>query len=84
MHLYLRETPRTLYLVTSSQEENRGYPKRALVFRAAKDNPYHAVVEFLPKDQVDLSNSIRLISRVVKGCLGLICVTDGASKHPSL
>lgn len=76
MHLYLRENPRTLYIVTSSQEENNGRPKRALVFRAAEDNPYQAVVEFLPKDQVNLSNSIRLTSRVVKGCLGLICVTD--------
>jgi hypothetical protein len=78
MHLYLRENPRTLYIVTSSQEENSGRPRRALVFRAAEDNPYQAVVEFLPKDQVNLSNSIRLTSRVVKGCLGLICVTDGA------
>jgi synaptojanin len=82
MHLYLRENPRTLYIVTSSQEENNGRPRRALVFRAAEDNPYQAVVEFLPKDQVNLSNSIRLTSRVVKGCLGLICVTDGVSKHP--
>jgi len=82
MHLYLRENPRALYIVTSSQEENSGRPKRALVFRAAEDNPHQAVVEFLPKDQVNLSNSIRLTSRVVKGCLGLICVTDGASKDP--
>ncbi|KAH9987805.1 inositol polyphosphate phosphatase [Russula vinacea] len=76
MHLYLRESPRALYLVTSSQEESNGCPRRALVFRAAEDNPYQAVVEFLPKDQVNLSNAIRLTSRVVKGCLGLICVTD--------
>ncbi len=82
MHLYLRENPRALYLVTSSQEEGDGRPSRALVFRAAEDNPYQAVVEFLPKDQVNLSNSVRLTSRVVKGCLGLICVTDGASKGP--
>lgn len=82
MHLYLGENPRTLYLVTSSQDESNGCPRRALVFRAAEDNPYRAVVEFLPKDQVNLSNSIRLTSRVVKGCLGLICVTDGTSKGP--
>ena len=80
MHLYLRENPRTLYLVTSSQEESNGRPRRALVFRAAEDTPYQAVVEFLHKDQINLSNSVRLTSRVVKGCLGLICVTDGASE----
>ena len=84
MHLYLRESPRALYLVTSSQEESNGCPRRALVFRAAEDNPYQAVVEFLPKDQVNLSNAIRLTSRVVKGCLGLICVTDGTSEDPPL
>jgi hypothetical protein len=82
MHLYLRENPRALYLVTSSQEESNGCPRRTLVFRAAEDNPYKAVVEFLHKDQVNLSNSIRLTSRVVKGCLGLICVTDGTSEDP--
>ncbi|KAI9462024.1 SacI homology domain-containing protein [Russula earlei] len=76
MHLYLRENPRTIYLVTSSQEETTGRPRRVLVFRAAEDNPYQAVVEFLHKDQVNLSNTVRLTSRVVKGCLGLICVTD--------
>jgi hypothetical protein len=80
MHLYLREHPRTLYLVTSSQEEVHGRPKRALVFRAAEDNPYQAVVEFLHKDQVNLTNTVRLTSRVVKGCLGLIYVMDGASE----
>jgi hypothetical protein len=81
MHLYLRENPRTLYLVTSSQEEGHGHPRRALVFRSAEDNPYQAVVEFLHKDQVNLSNTVRLTSRVVKGCLGLIYVTDGASEE---
>jgi hypothetical protein len=79
MHLYLRENPRTLYLVTSSQEESNGRPRRVLVFRPAEDNPYQAVVEFLHKDQVNLSNTVRLTSRIVKGCLGLIYVTDGAS-----
>ncbi|KAH9971347.1 inositol polyphosphate phosphatase [Lactifluus volemus] len=76
MHLYLVENPRALYLVTSSQEEGKGRPRRALVFRAAEENPYQAVVEFLHKDQVNLANSVRLTSRVVKGCLGLICVGD--------
>lgn len=76
MHLYLGENPRTIYLVTSSQEETDGRPKRALVFRAAEENPDQAIVEFLPKDQVNLANSVRLTSRVVKGCLGLIHVAD--------
>ncbi|THH19911.1 hypothetical protein EW146_g1364 [Bondarzewia mesenterica] len=74
MHLYLKENPRTLLLVISSQEESHGSPRRALVFRAAEINPSQAVVEFLSKDEVDLSNAVRLTSRVVKGCLGLISV----------
>ncbi|KAF8269062.1 SacI homology domain-containing protein [Lactarius quietus] len=76
MHIYLGENPRTIYLVTSSQEETDGRPRRALVFRAAEENPDQAIVEFLPKDQVNLANSVRLTSRVVKGCLGLIHVSD--------
>ncbi|KAI0265790.1 SacI homology domain-containing protein [Gloeopeniophorella convolvens] len=76
MHLYLGENPRTLFLVTSSQEESAGRPRRALVFRAAEDNPSQAVVEFLPKDQVNLVNAVRVTSRIVKGCLGLICVSN--------
>ncbi|KAI0321997.1 SacI homology domain-containing protein [Amylostereum chailletii] len=76
MHLYLRENPRTLYLVTSSQEELQGRPSRALVVRAAEHDPSRAVVEFLLKDEVDLVNAIRLTSRVVKGCMGLISVND--------
>ncbi|OSD04401.1 DNase I-like protein [Trametes coccinea BRFM310] len=74
MYLYLSENPRTLYLVTSSQEERRGCPARALVFRAAQDSSSQAVVEFLPKEEVDLENAVRLTSRIVKGCLGLISV----------
>ncbi|GBE79963.1 Inositol-1,4,5-trisphosphate 5-phosphatase 1 [Sparassis crispa] len=76
MHLYLTESPRTLYLVTSSQEERHGRPHRVLVFRAAENSPSQAVVEFLPKDQVDLLNAVRLTTRVVKGCLGLISVSN--------
>ncbi|KAI0306833.1 inositol polyphosphate phosphatase [Multifurca ochricompacta] len=76
MHLYLVESPRILYLVTSSQEETNGRPRRALVFRAAEGNPHQAVVEFLLKDQVNLSSAVRLTSRIVKGCLGLISVAD--------
>ncbi|KAA1473494.1 inositol polyphosphate phosphatase [Dentipellis sp. KUC8613] len=74
MHLYLGESPRTIYLVTSSQEENAGKPSKSLVFRAAENNPSQAVVEFLNKDEVDLSNVVRLTTRVVKGCLGLISI----------
>lgn len=78
MHLYLTEAPhRTLYLVTSSEEEFRGRPSRALVFRAAEDKPSQAIVEFLPKSEVDLSNAIKLSNRTIKGCLGLISINGG-------
>ncbi|KAI0939420.1 hypothetical protein AcV5_000847 [Taiwanofungus camphoratus] len=76
MHLYLNNNPRTLYLVTSSQDERDGHPSKALVFRATEDNASQAVVEFLPKDQVDLSNAVKLTTRNVKGCLGLISISN--------
>ncbi|KAL1680770.1 SacI homology domain-containing protein [Schizophyllum commune] len=76
MHLYLTNNPRTLLLVTASQEEIIGRPRRALVFRAKPDDPTQAIVEFLPKDQVDLSNAVRLTTRGVKGCLGLISIEN--------
>ncbi|KDQ64344.1 hypothetical protein JAAARDRAFT_27972 [Jaapia argillacea MUCL 33604] len=76
MHLYLGENPRTLYLVTSAHEERSGRPRRVLVFRCAEGNAAQAVVEFLQKDDVDFSNTVRLTSRVVKGCLGLVSVSD--------
>ncbi|KAI9000860.1 DNase I-like protein [Trametes punicea] len=76
MYLYLSENPRTLYLVTSSQEERRDCPPRALVFRAAPNSSSQAVVEFLPKKEVALGNAVRLTSRIVKGCLGLISIAD--------
>ncbi|KAI0775957.1 DNase I-like protein [Trametes elegans] len=76
MHLYLGEGPRTLYLVTSSQDEIRGCPSKVLVFRAAQDSSSQAVVEFLPKGEVDLSSAVRLTSRIVKGCLGLISIAN--------
>ena len=79
MYLFLSENPRTLYLVTSSQDERRGCPSRALVFRAAPDSSSQAVVEFLPKKEVDLSNAVKLTSRIVKGCLGLISIANGTS-----
>ena len=78
MHLYLCDAPRTLYLVTSSQEESQGRPRRALVFRAAEGRPTQAIVEFLPKDEVDLTNAVKLTNRIVKGCLGLIGIAGGA------
>lgn len=87
MHLYLGSNPRTLFLVTSSQEEAQGRPRRALIFRAAEretalnptttNAPQQAVVEFLPKDDVNLANVVRLTSRIVKGILGLISIDNG-------
>ncbi|KAH9943297.1 inositol polyphosphate phosphatase [Epithele typhae] len=76
MNLFLGENPRTLYLVTSSQDERRGCPARVLVFRAAPRSSSQAIVEFLPKTEVDLSNAIKLTTRIVKGCLGLISVAN--------
>ena len=65
MHLYLREAPRTIYLVTSSQEEAAGRPPRVLVVRTAENDPSRAVVELLHKDDVELSAVVRLTGRVV-------------------
>ncbi|CCM05549.1 uncharacterized protein FIBRA_07776 [Fibroporia radiculosa] len=80
MHLYVAESPRRLYLVTTVQEERQGRPSRALVFQAADSADdtieAQAVVQFLPRDQVDLTNAVRLTSRNIKGCLGLISVSD--------
>lgn len=78
MHLFLGENPRTLYLVTSWQEEQQGHPGRVLVFRGVEANPSQAIVEFLPKDEVDLSNAVKLSNRTIKGCLGLISISNGA------
>ena len=77
MYLYLVESPRSLYLVTSQQDERQGRPSRALVFRAAEGRTSQAVVEFLPKDEVNLTNAVKVTNRVVKGCLGLISVSAG-------
>ncbi|EIN10872.1 inositol polyphosphate phosphatase [Punctularia strigosozonata HHB-11173 SS5] len=74
MHLYLGEEPRTLYLVTGSHDVGR--PRRALVFQAAERNPSQAVVEFLPKEEVDLTKTVRLTNRVIKGCLGLVSISN--------
>jgi hypothetical protein len=77
MHLYVGHNPRVLYLATSSHDQKLGRPRRTLVFRAAEGNPTQVVVEFLPKDEVYLRDVVRLSSRVVKGCLGLISVDNG-------
>lgn len=79
MYLYLGNNPRVLYLITSSHDERLGRPRRALVFRAG-DISSQAVVEFLPKEEIDLANVVRLTSRVVKGCLGLISIENGPSR----
>lgn len=76
MHLYQGNSPRVLYLVTSSYDEELGRPRRALVFRKG-DQPNQVIVEFLKKDQINLANTIRLTTRVVKGCLGLISIENG-------
>lgn len=76
MHLYLREAPRTIYLVTSSQEEAAGRPPRALVIRTAENDSSRAVVELLHKDDVELSAVVRLTGRIVKGCLGLVSLGE--------
>jgi hypothetical protein len=77
MHLYLGENPRTLYLTTSQHDEKLGRPQRVLVFRVAPSNPSQAVVEFLHRDQVDLSSAVLVTSRVIRGCMGLINVSGG-------
>lgn len=78
MYLYLGNNPRSLYLVTSSYDEQLGRPQRALVFRAG-EGPAKAIVELLHKDQVDLQSLVKLTSRIVKGCLGLISIDNGVS-----
>ncbi|KAF8504208.1 DNase I-like protein [Gautieria morchelliformis] len=81
MHLYLRESPRALILVTSSEDQRQGCPRKALVFRASEEpRSAQAVVEFVPKDEVDLSGVVRLTSREVKGCLGLIQLVQNGEK----
>ncbi|KIJ37381.1 hypothetical protein M422DRAFT_211433 [Sphaerobolus stellatus SS14] len=83
MHLYLRETPRALFLVTSSEDERQGAPSRALVFRATDEGSQaaQAVVEFVPKSEVDLTGVVRPTSRQVKGCLGLIHIAPNGKRY---
>ena len=72
MHLYLRENPRSLLLVTSSEDERRGSPPRGLVFRVAnsRSSEKQVVVEFLAKEELLLFGVTKLTSRPVLGCLG--------------
>lgn len=72
MQLYSTSHPRALVLTTSFHEERDGKPQKALVFRATSAT--QAVVEFLPKDQVNLLDAVLLVTRPVKGCLGLLSV----------
>ena len=83
MYLYLENNPRTLYLVTSTHDERHGCPRKALVFRAGEGQS-KAIVEFLPKDQVNLSKCVKLTNRIVKGCLGLISVDNGLAPLTSM
>lgn len=79
MQLYLSDSPRTLYLVSSLKNASPTQPQRVLVFRIAENDPTQAVVEFLTKEQVDLSDAVLLTSRSVRGCLGLISISGGMS-----
>jgi hypothetical protein len=74
MHLYLRESPRALILATSSEDERQGAPPRALLFMSTHEGSHTAqtVVQFVLKSEVDFTGLLRLNSRPVKGCLGLI------------
>lgn len=77
MYLYLGSNPRALYLVTTIHDERLGRPRRVLIFRQGR-SPTQAVVEFLHKDQIDLLSLVKLTNRIVKGCLGLILIDNGA------
>lgn len=82
MHLYLESNPRTLYLITDEKDELLGRPRRALVFRAGQSRS-QAVVEFLPAREVNRTRLVKLTSRMVKGCLGLISVDNGPFPQPT-
>ena len=82
MHLYLKSGPtsaqRTIVLCTGAEDERSGAPERALVFRCMENNVAKVMVEFLTKDALDLTTAVRLTTRRVKGCLGLINIGEGA------
>lgn len=77
MHLYLRSVPRSLYLITDSQDARAGRPSRALAFRAG-DTATKVIVEFISNGQLDMHNLAKLSSsRNIMGCLGLISIENG-------
>ena len=85
MHLYLKDDrQRTLILCTSPEDEATGIPSRALVFRTMENDIAKVMVEFLHRKELDLSSAVRLTSRKIKGCLGLISVGDGELTLPLL
>lgn len=79
MHLYLKDDhrQRTIILCTSPEDESTGTPSRALVFRTMEGDTSKVMVEFLPRKELDLSIAVRLTTRKIKGCLGLINIGDG-------
>ena len=87
MYLFLKDdyrSPRTLILCTSTDDERSGTPSRALVFRTAETDSTKVTVEFLHLRDVDLNSAVRLTTRRVKGCLGLINVGEGLSLNHTL
>ena len=80
MHLYLHDSPvRTLILSTSSEDERQGCPRRVLIFRVGQSkSSSQAIVEFVPKEEVDFAGVVRLTARPVHGVLGLINIANGA------
>ena len=85
MHLYLKDDnhQRTLILCTSPEDEAMGTPGRALVFRTMDNDISKVMVEFLPRKEFDFSTAVRLTTRKIKGCLGLINIGDGEPFAPS-
>lgn len=87
MFLYLRDDPRALVLVSTSDEERLlpGSSAKGLLFKSTSDtgpkgsSTRHSqvVVEFLSTDEIDLDNVVRLTNRPIHGCLGLLNVGAG-------
>ena len=79
MHLYLKDDnlQRTLILCTSPEDEQSGTPSRALVFRTTESDISKVTVEFLHRHEINLDSAVRLTTKRVKGCLGLICIEKG-------
>lgn len=78
MHLLLQEEPRALYLVTTPEDERLGLPSRALIFKPSPNKSSSRItVEFLSRNEVDITNLVRLTNRSVHGCLGILSVANG-------